>query len=77
MGIIPTDEERTVSDLAQAFVALELEMTNDEAAEYRRLMMQHHVCHELTARCAWTKAGPLIDAEVTRLRQAFQNRNVR
>lgn len=72
MGIAVKQDERTVSDLAKALVALELQMTNDAAGEYRRLMLQHHVCIELTVRCAWTEAGPLIDAEVARLRKEFQ-----
>lgn len=77
MGIIPKQDERTVSDLARALVALELQMTNDAADEYRRLMLQHHVCVELTVRCAWTEAGPLIDAEVARLRKEFQPKPLR
>ena len=59
----------TVSELVKAFVALELEMTNDLPAEYRRLQKQNEVCIELTARGAWTEAGPQIDAEVARLRE--------
>jgi hypothetical protein len=69
-------DERTIADLVKAFVSLELEMTNDAEAEYRRLVKQHCVCLELTVRSAWTEAGPLIDAEIARLRQSFHAGNI-
>jgi hypothetical protein len=62
-------DPRTVAELVKAFVALELEMTDTIPAECRRLHRQHRVCVELTARGAWTEAGPQIDAEIARFRE--------
>ena len=62
-------DTRTVAELVKAFVALELEMTDTIPAECRRLHRQHRVCVELTARGAWSEAGPQIDAEIARVRE--------
>ncbi|HUO97618.1 MAG TPA: hypothetical protein VMU01_03075 [Rhizomicrobium sp.] len=68
MDIEKSLDDWTVRDLVQALVALELEMTFDLSEECRRLMQHHKVCVELTARSVWADAGPMIDAEVARVR---------
>jgi hypothetical protein len=67
-------DTRTVEELVRAFVSLELEMTNDVPTEWLRLNRQNHVCIELTARSAWSEAGPLIDREIAQLRDEFRGR---
>lgn len=68
---------RPVTDLVKEFVALELEMTDCVPAECLRLHRQHLICIELTARTAWTEAGPQIDAEIERIRASVRARQVR